>query len=440
MKKNIKLCTMVLIMCLVSCREIQAPKHFVSAEILDGGDNVELKSDSLNNYKFSLSINGNVFYNEKFSDEYKINILKALRSSKENLKDFALGAIKNEGKLNIRLQVNELIDTSFVYHIPPENVISANASFTGIGASLFNSSSNPNDEIDIKRWLFKKKEYMPDSLIHELTAYYRTLIKSDYDEYRTQATIPVVHSVDGATYKVCSTMTADYYALLACSNQKFIDDFVERVVGNGFKGLITSLNQQLICHQKRGTSGYKCLMLVGINKDWSYIQQPIGLIALDSSAPRNCFYTCTKNEVNNIDFKNGMRIVLPSNKPKVFGNAGVSVDNWAGNGLECNVTFRVFFSGDVKSVAIQRRGELCYKQYSGGYYLKQEDKMIYADQHRSPYVFTYKMHFDDGDNIIPIIYEDYRGNKSTSKVRVRAEFVRNNTPDINIDNNIDIYN
>ena len=50
------------------------------------------------------------------------------------------------------------------------------------------------------------------------------------------------------------------------------------------------------------------------------------------------------------------------------------------------------------------------------------------------------MHFDDGDNEIPITVEDYHGNRRDYKIVYRAEFVRSNAPQIDIDNNIDIYN
>ena len=49
------------------------------------------------------------------------------------------------------------------------------------------------------------------------------------------------------------------------------------------------------------------------------------------------------------------------------------------------------------------------------------------------------MHFDDGDNEIPVTVEDYHGNKREYNVVVRAEFVRSDAPQIDIDNNIDIY-
>lgn len=104
------------------------------------------------------------------------------------------------------------------------------------------------------------------------------------------------------------------------------------------------------------------------------------------------------------------------------------------------MTFRVELSGDAKSVTIQRRGELCFPDKYLGNHFRPEDKVIYAKDHNGAYTFTYKMHFDDGDNIIPVIVEDYNGNKHKGSITVNAKFVRSNAPSVNIDNNIDIYN
>lgn len=145
-------------------------------------------------------------------------------------------------------------------------------------------------------------------------------------------------------------------------------------------------------------------------------------------------------EPESLSYNNRIKVLYPNDRPKIFGGAIVSVTNFDGNGLECNVTFRVELSGDSKSATIQRRGELCYPSHYSGNLFKPEDKVIYAKDHNGVYIFTYKMHFDDGDNIIPVIVEDYNGNKYRGSITVKAKFVRSNAPSINIDNNIDIYN
>jgi hypothetical protein len=56
------------------------------------------------------------------------------------------------------------------------------------------------------------------------------------------------------------------------------------------------------------------------------------------------------------------------------------------------------------------------------------------------YTFTYMMHFESGNNIIPFTLEDYHGNKQKGTITVKARFVRDNTPSVNIENNNNIYN
>ena len=66
--------------------------------------------------------------------------------------------------------------------------------------------------------------------------------------------------------------------------------------------------------------------------------------------------------------------------------------------------------------------------------------MIALSGKTSPYRFTYDLHLVDGDNIVPIIVEDNHGNTSRYEINIPARFERRNSPDVNIENNIDIYN
>jgi hypothetical protein len=50
------------------------------------------------------------------------------------------------------------------------------------------------------------------------------------------------------------------------------------------------------------------------------------------------------------------------------------------------------------------------------------------------------MHLEDGDNFIPVTIVDNHGNEKKEKLKIRARFVRTDTHDINIDNNITIDN
>lgn len=195
------------------------------------------------------------------------------------------------------------------------------------------------------------------------------------------------------------------------------------------------MNVPLDCYRKSESNGYKCICLIALNNDWSYKIQPLGLVAVDNVAPVNSksFY---EKDISFINFPNGVKVKFPSDKPIINGLCDVAITNSAGNGIECNVSFRINFEGDVKSITVKRTKKLCYD----GWTHKVENKTIDLRDKTSPYSFTYNLHLKDGDNYIPIIVEDNHGNKREFELNERTHFVRNNTPSINIDNNIDIYN
>jgi hypothetical protein len=61
-------------------------------------------------------------------------------------------------------------------------------------------------------------------------------------------------------------------------------------------------------------------------------------------------------------------------------------------------------------------------------------KIIDLQSKQSPYIFTYELHLEDGDNYVPIIITDLRGNKTEYKFNVACTSY--DSPQINIDNNI----
>ena len=369
----------------------------------------------------------------------QLDVLGKIRSQTDIAKDIALLAAKNNNELSVSLCLTDVLDTVFTYHLTPTPTQSDDIiQFSGIGARIVPKSASRNVDEELKRWLYHKHEVVKDSLFGILRANYIYLTESNNNDFVVKGEIPVLHSIAGNKYSVSCSMQADYYALVACNNQPFIERFVENAVVADYKNLSTS-KSSLICKAQDFKNGYLCLMLLGINKDYSFQQVPIALVALDNSAPSQHYHH--SETVPNLSFKNKTTIIIPSNAPKIHGVGEVSVPHWDGNGLECNVSFDLNFIGDCKSITIQRRGDLCYySPFTDSYLFKPENKTFYAKDYKNSHNFTWKMHFDDGDNEIPVIVEDYHGNKASYKVVVRASFVRNNSPQIDIDNNIEINN
>ncbi|MBR4238513.1 MAG: hypothetical protein IKQ03_03765 [Prevotella sp.] len=433
-------CLFVLL--LVSCgnsnKDCSVDNTFISISYDNAKGIITLSADDDVNRIYKITSDSYEIASDSFSSKKELNVLALLKKKKDIAKELALVASRNSNRLEVNVVIESLKDTMFTFVVPMTVPANQSICISGSCAPLISSSSSSSVESELRKWLFRTNQYMPDSLIYNLTGIYRTLVKSDKDEYRTTEDIPVLKSLSGQIFKVSSAMQADYYALAACTNQSYIDSYVEQLVGNNFSGMATSLSQPLPCKVNNSTNGILCIVLIGINKDWTYQQQPVGLVALD-----NVVIGEQNADVSKFDFKNNVRVMLPSNRPQIFGNANVLVTNSAGNGIACNVSFRVSFNGDIKTVTVKRTKELCYYSRYIGYDEETpgpKDYVIESSKHNSPHIFNMKLHLVDGDNFIPYVIEDYHGNTKSGKIIHRASFTRSDAPSINIDNNIDIYN
>ena len=425
---------MMLLICCSSCNNSNTTSRHPRSVI--GFTTDTLSIDNISNKNIFISVqNENVISIVGCKENIiSLSLLDVIRKCKDK-NEIALRALKNDNALQIKVVVENEIDTVYNYNISPYYDEDAVFSISGQCAPLVSKYSNPTQTVDIKKWLFRKKEHLDNANIHLLRGLVNQLSKTNTIEYVTNSAIPVIHSFSGLKYKVNSSIAADYYVLYACSSTNEIEEFVEDVIANDFNLCSKALGGGMDCYRQSNSNGYKCICLVAINNDWSYKIQPLGLIAIDNLAPVTSL-SSYEGDISSIKFPNNAIVLFPSNKPKINGVCNVSITNWAGNGIECNVSFQIIFAGDVKSVTVKRTKKLCYNSWTH----KVENKVIDLTGKSSPYTFTYMLHFTDGDNYIPIIIEDNHGNKREFELNERAEFVRNDAPSINIDNNINIDN
>lgn len=440
MENKVYIGTIAAIICslVCSCSNSSMTEVQQSINVQWSNDSVIIASESANQQAISISVlDENIYSDSSFQGTWKEDILSLVKKNIKDKLDIALYATKNDYQVPVRIKVDEVVDTFFVLKLFPLKEISSISSIRGNCAPLVASSSNPDYVTGVKRWLFRKNEHLSDSLLNDMVGIVRELNRTNYCDYITNATIPVLKSFSGVQYFVTSDMKADHYVLYACSSQQEINEFVEEIVSNDFELTETSINRPLHCYRKTNSDGYKCITLIGVNNDWSYQQQPLGLVAIDNTVFGN-------QGLNNsfITFKNNIRVNIPSNRPTIFGDANIRITHSAGNGIACNVTFLTTFSGDIKSISIRRTRELCYHDMLG--YDREtpgpKDFVVYTNKESSPHTFSVKLHWEDGDNFVPYIIEDHHGNKHEGKISYRASFERSNAPQINIDNNIDIYN
>lgn len=432
--KNLYVLLMMLLICCSSCNNGNTASRHPKSVI--GFTTDTLSIDNISNKNISISVQKEKVISMVGCKENAISLslLDVIRKCKDK-NEIALQALKNNNALQIKVVVENEIDTVYNYNISPYYDEDAIFSISGKCAPLVSKFSNPTQTVDIKKWLFRKKEHLDNANIHLLHGLVNQLSKTNTIEYVTNSTIPVIHSFSGLKYNVNSSIVADYYVLYACSSTKEIEEFVEDVISNDFDLCSKVLGGGMDCYRKSNSNGYKCICLVAINSDWSYKIQPLGLIAIDNLAPVTSL-SSYEGDVSSIKFPNNVIVFFPSNKPQINGVCDVLITNSSGNGIECNVSFQITFAGDVKSVTVKRTKKLCYDSWTH----KIENKVIDLTGKSSPYTFTYMLHLTDGDNYIPIIIEDNHGNKREFELNERAEFVRNNAPSINIDNNINIDN
>lgn len=417
-------------------------QNFVEVSI--NKDCICIKTDTCHKYYYQIRIIDNILFEDSVSGYRQLSLNKLLKNNVQDKNGLAYHMLKNDMRCPINVNIESIVDTSFFYKIEIPQLKQATSCIIGKCAHLNNSIDDKSINLNIKKWAYQTNNHLEDSLLLKFKQILSQLNKSLYTEYTTSQSVPLVNKLEQENYKVESDMQADYYYLYATCSQQELDKFVEDMVVNGFPNSKTTPCGIFKCNTIKNKTGYKVLLLIGIdNKDWSYQICPLGLVVTDLRAPTFELIgesVLKGNYYNYIDLKGNLRILLPSNKPLVDGFAYVNVPHWDGNGVECNVTFNMSFGGDAKYVTIKRTKDLCY--HYGGFWdeLRPENKTISLSKVKNPYIFTYKLHLENGDNIIPLTVEDYHGNKRNGQIVIRAEFVRNGTSDINIDNNIDIYN
>jgi len=440
--------------CSCSLKQGDMKNTFLSCKRV--GETIIVDVDTFSTYNYCLNV-GSEFVDSGIIKGHKEFVLsKIIKDASWCREEIALDAAKNNFMHKISFKIKDVIDTTFNYQQSITKRIDDKITFSGFGAPLIKKEKIKKYENELRIWLYRRQEHLEDSLFEKFKAIYSELSLSNENEYIPVGSIPVVHDIDGYKYKINCDVKADYYAVVACFEQSYIDKFIEKLVGDNFSGVSTSLDAPLVCNYKKKSTGYNVVFLLCINKDWSYKQIPIATFALDNSAPwstlfcdfprwhdgsKGVFFGVGDGDIS-LTFNDRIRVNYPRNSPRIYGDASVGVVNWTGNGLECNVNFVIKYSGDVKSVVIQRRGELCYPDRYLGNHFRPEDKVIYTNGREKSFTFTYKMHFEDGYNTIPVIIEDYHGNKFKGRIVVYASFGRSNdhSNSIKIDNNIKIYN
>lgn len=429
MVNRIYLTLIASILFLVSCTSNQEnPQEPPSITITK--DSVLISNTSDKQYKLAIYISNENILSEGVVKNKSLSLLELARKCSDK-RELALSAVKKDNKIPINIKLAESIDTLVYYTIEPYNEEETLFSISGQCAPLVSKLSSASRSVDLKKWLFRKKAHLDEEQVKMFTGVVNQLARSKSTEYVANSSMPVLHNFAGIKYNVHTNMEGEYFVLFAAKSSKEIDKFVEEVVANDFELCSKSSTGTMSCYRDVNSNGYMCISLIAIKKDWSYKIQPLGLVAIDNVV------LSQENEANitSFNFPNNVKVLLPQDKPEIFGSCSVRSASGGGNGIECNVSFHIIQSGDIKSITVKRTKKLCYDSWTH----KVENRIVYTKDIGSMHSFTMMLHLEDGDNFIPVVIEDNHGNKTEFELNERATFTRSNAPSINIDNNVNIY-
>ena len=398
---------------------------FNNAELKVEDNSIMVVGNDGKTYNLQIKLGERISYNFPIEANKKASSITILKGNKDYYNDIALILAKGNGSVNVNICLPEVKDTTVTFHI---NVDDANEYTCNIldgvcakASGIFDAS---NIESDIIKWLYRKQENtLSDSTINLMRLFLKELNRTAYKEYITSDNIPVVASFKDIDYKVSSNLVADYYYLYACQSEKDVEDFVEEMVSVKYESSTNTLNSPMPCFRKLSASGTACIVLVGINKDWSYQIVPAGIVCIDKDKPligKQLSSTNNTNTTTDFTFENRrIRIKSKTAAPNTTGRLSVDFGEFQGYGYMLNVPFTFTFSGDVQTIVVHKT--------------KDTKETIDLTDKTSPYHITLRVGLDTGDNYIPIDAIDACGNKATYDLKIATERVENNPM---IENNI----
>ena len=358
-----------------------------------------------------------IIINRNVQNDQEIKYIDLLKENKDKINDIALCLANNSGKIFFKLRMNGCLDTTIIYNLRPNKVLSDKYVFVKNERIARLKHKYDVPEENILRWLYQNKYKVNDSIFNIVKNNIKILNQMDFLEYITGDDVPVVSSLKNINYNIESDLVADYYYLFACTNDSQIKNFVEDMVSLKFEGCEKNLGNPIKSYRDSLTNGLACIMLIGIHKDWSYETLPIGLVYIDNIKPtvgKN--YQSEKNRINKLDFREhniSVEYVGSTPLPEITGNVEISWGDFEGNYM-FNIPFTFNYTGDISTVKVG-------------------NTEIEINKYLSPHHENVNLYLQTGDNYIPVEISDLRGNKTLYTINIRTKRIKNNAV---IENNI----
>ena len=434
--------SMICILALVGCNNATSSKSSkVNAKI--DGDVLVIDADTTQSHTIQVSV-GKVTFSTSLRGGEEFNIMDSLKNHKDAHYELAYTLAQNKGLMDAHLSIPNKLDTTIQCQYKYNDIWGHSGQLTsGKFAKIVNTFDSENIDSELRRWVYKnKKVNIGDTLFNDMRLYLRDLNTTTDTRFVVQEKIPSIKLSDfkGLRYNVSSDMVADNYFLFACDEDIDLDYFIEEMIARNMSDAEKSFGSPLYCFSQDDASGTQCIFLVGINNDWTNQVLPLGVISVDGTAPsysasdsalhsvlsqRNTtsgLYSNSSEFYMELEFPKRGFIIDVSNQPKVSGWWYVDFGDFEGYN-PYKIPYTLSWSGDVSKIVIYNRTST--------------PTSIDLSNKQSPYHITLATNCPNfGDNYIKLEAFDKIGNKSTTDIKIAVERIRNDSPQINIDNNI----
>lgn len=353
-------------------------------------------------------------------DSLSIKINSKMKRINQKVLAYRLATNNNELKIKIRTKRN--LDTLFVYTykdinidtIPVAKVISGNC------VGFYDINSRRNYREVIRKWIFENHLAPDSSLIERMNNLMIQFNFSGWKEYSApKKDIPILQDLKNQMFKFESSLPGTYYYLFACKNEKDIVPFIKDRIAKNFLGAENSSRNPIKCYNS-GKAGPNVLLLIGINKDWKYYIQPVGIVVKDNVPPKIHFYkmrdgtrwTAFSGGVilsyvkwpKSLFLKDlGVKINIPSKSSEITSSVTLQYGSFSGNNyFGYDIPFYIFNYGDLKYITINGKKINAESIINGK---------------------CTRIHFkslNTGDNEVNITASDIRGNISSRLLNIRV--------------------
>lgn len=430
---------------------------------------------STRSFKFDVKLENGIGYCKDIHVGYdaakSIDLYEFIKFDSQNV-DLAYFLSKNNGDITIGVHSHDgLLDTTLKYHLSFKQL---DNDYVKVGrgkcAKIDDYDGYRKYERLIVDYFEKRQLSYNDSIVDLVKCYLVELNKHSkygFKELYVSEEIPIVSSLKGMEYRISSNLKADYYYLFACKEADEIRDFVKEVKLLDFRGANGSLNNNIPCYMTRSSSGNLCIVLIGINNDFSYKTVPVGIICVDNVHP---IVRCPDKNYLGLSFLRSEEIDRMGKDERIykkcfyiFKNKIVvknGKDSLAKSATLLSQTLKTTLTGDDESISTERKSLKEDNQYHN-WMIEGAVAVSYFSFSNSnvPFKFecfgdvskivlnnnivinwsgekyirkTIHLNLDYGDNFIPIKVIDKRGNESTGSIYIRTK----RSPDLVIENHV----